>query len=113
MNSGDLKRFALCAELTQANCEELMEFLEPELLMGDRTLFCEGEQSDGLALLVQGTGRLESRRTGQRARVKQGTALGALSLVEMGLREATAVTETMIANTPITIPSSVRDERSR
>ena len=94
MNASELKRFALFAELTQANCEELMDFLEPELLLGDRTLFREGEQSDGLALLVQGTVRLESRRTGQCAHVSSGTALGALSLVEMRPRESTAVAQT-------------------
>jgi len=63
-------------------------------LLADRTLFREGEESNGLALLVDGTVRLESRRTGPQAKVRGGTAIGALSLVEMGPRESSALTET-------------------
>ncbi len=93
--SRELKRIPLLAEFTEADCQELIEVLHPEALLADRILFREGEQSDGLALLLEGTVRLESRRTGQQVRVSGGTALGALSLVDVGPREITAVTETL------------------
>lgn len=90
----DLKHFALLAEFTEAECQELIEVLVPAALLADRTLFREGEESNGLALLLEGTMRLESRRTGQKTRVGAGTAIGTLSLVEMGPRESSALTET-------------------
>ena len=94
MSRPDLKSFALLAELTADDCQELLEILEPATLHADRTLFREGQQSDGLALLVEGTMRLERSATDQQVRVGPGTALGAMSLVEIGVRESTVVAET-------------------
>jgi CRP-like cAMP-binding protein len=94
VNANELKRFGLLAEFTEADCLEVLQVLESSSLMAGRRLFREGGQSDGMALLVEGTVRLESQRTEQRVLVGSGTALGALSLVEMGPRESTAVTET-------------------
>ncbi len=92
MSGVELKRFALFAEFTDADCEALMEVLEAAAVPADRRLFSEGGESDGLALLMDGTVQLESRRLGGQAEVGPGTALGALSLVAMGPRESTVVT---------------------
>jgi hypothetical protein len=90
----DLKSFALLAELTVADREELLEILEPQSMHADRTLFREGQQSDGLVLLVDGTAQVESKATGMSVRIGAGTSFGAISLVEVGVRESTVITET-------------------
>ena len=94
MNEVELKGFALLADFTEDDCLAIMQVLEQSSLMAGRRLFREGGQSDGMALVVEGTLRLESRRTEQQLRVGAGTALGALALVGMGPRESTAVSET-------------------
>jgi CRP-like cAMP-binding protein len=94
VNEVELKRFALLAEFTEDDCLAIMQVLEPASLIAGRRLFREGGQSDGMALVVEGTVRLECRRTEQQLRVGAGTALGTLSLVGMGPRESTAVSET-------------------
>ena len=94
MNGSELKQFALLSEFAEADRLEISQLLESRSLIAGRKLFREGGQSDGMALLVEGTVRLESQRIQQQVRVGAGTALGALSLIDMGLRESTAVTET-------------------
>ena len=94
MNGSELKQFALLSEFAEADRLEISQLLESRSLFAGRKLFREGGQSDGMALLVEGTVRLESQRIQQQVRVGAGTALGALSLIDMGLRESTAVTET-------------------
>ena len=94
MNGSELKQFAILSEFAEADSLEISQLLESRSLIAGRKLFREGGQSDGMALLVEGTVRLESQRTQQQVRVGAGTALGALSLIDMGLRESTAVTET-------------------
>lgn len=89
-----LSKFPLFAELTQADLEELMAIVESANVYADRTLYREGQQADGMVLLVEGSLRLESKTTSQQVVVGAATALGALSLVGVGVREATAVTET-------------------
>ena len=94
MTGPELKRFALFAEFTEADCDALMEVLEPAAVPADRTLFREGRESDGLALLMDGTVQLKSGRLGEQTQAGAGTALGAMSLVGMGPRESTVRTET-------------------
>jgi CRP-like cAMP-binding protein len=94
VSAPELKRFSLLTEFTESEFDDLLAVLSPATVLADRTLFREGRQSDGLALLLEGTVRLESARTGHKARVGAGTALGALSLVGMGPRESTAVSVT-------------------
>ena len=89
----DLKRFALFEELSEEEREVLAEGIERiELEPGD-VLFREQEEGGGLVLLVEGRVRLESSRAGELGSVGPGTALGAVSLVAVGPREASAVAE--------------------
>jgi len=90
----ELKRFSLLAEFTESECGDLMEVVDPASVLADRTLFREGGQADGLALVLEGTVSLHSIRTGHRARVGSGAAIGAMSLVEVGPRESTAMSVT-------------------
>jgi CRP-like cAMP-binding protein len=89
----DLKRFALFEELSEEEREVLADGIERiELEPGD-VLFREQEEGSGLVLLVEGRVRLESSRVGELGSVGPGTALGAVSLVAVGPREASAVAE--------------------
>ena len=56
-------------------------------------LFREREEASGLVLVVEGRVRLESSRAGELGSVGPGTALGAVSLVAVGPREASAVAD--------------------
>lgn len=94
MSRVELKRFALFAEFTEGDCDALLEVLEPATLLADRALFREGGESHGLALLMDGTVEVESRRIGHQVEAGPGTAFGALSLVAMGPRESTVMTKT-------------------
>ena len=76
MSDSTLKRFALFAGFGADDLEEVLQVLEPQALPADRTLFRAGEESDGLVLLVEGTLRLESRRTRRHVCVGAGSALG-------------------------------------
>ena len=92
MSISELKGCSLLSEFTESERGDLMEVLEPATVLADRTLFREGGQSDGLALILEGTVRLESSRSEHKTRIGAGTAIGAMSLVEVGPRESTAVT---------------------
>jgi CRP-like cAMP-binding protein len=89
----DLKRFALFEELSEEEREVLAEEIEGiELEPGD-VLFREREEASGLLLVIEGRVRLESSRAGALGSVGPGTALGAVSLVAVGPREASAVAD--------------------
>jgi len=93
LSAMDLKRFALFEELSEEERELLADGIERiELEPGD-VLFREQEEGGGLVLLVEGRVRLESSRAGELGSVGPGTALGAVSLVAVGPREASAVAE--------------------
>jgi len=91
VNSRDLKPFALVEELSEDEREILCEELQREELAAGQSLFEEGTESEGMALLVEGELTLETREAGTLGRVGPGAALGALSLVVPGARGASAV----------------------
>jgi CRP-like cAMP-binding protein len=94
VSQGDLKRFALFGELSQDERETLYEEMERvEVDPGD-ALFREAEEANSLVLVVHGRVRLESNRAGALGAVGPGAALGAVSLVAVGPREASAFAET-------------------
>lgn len=86
----ELKQFALLAEFSEEDREALGELLEEQELAAGRRIFSEGNEADGLVLIVEGSARLESGRTGDSEVVEAGHALGTLSLVAFGPREVTA-----------------------
>lgn len=94
MSGEELKALSFCAELTEGDREALGALLEEQRLHPGRSVFREGTESDGLVWIAEGTVRLESRRRGQLDATGSGAALGALSLLVLGPREATAVCET-------------------
>jgi len=89
----ELKGLALLRELSAEEREAISEELEPAALAAGEVLFNEGDEADGLVLLLEGRLRISSRRSGTAGLVGPGAALGALSLVAVGAREATAVAE--------------------
>lgn len=85
-----LERFALLAGLSQAERRVLSERLEwLDLAPGSR-LFEEAEPAAALLLVLEGRIRLTSTRRAADGELGPGSALGALSLVVEGPREATA-----------------------
>lgn len=92
--AGDLKRFSLLVDFCDEDREELLALLEEKSLMAGRSLFREGTEAESLVLLLSGSVQLKSARAGELGRVGEGSALGAVSLVSVGPREATAIAET-------------------
>lgn len=91
----DLKQFACLADLTEDEAEVFASALQAISLQPGEAVFQEGEEADGMLLLV--TGRLRIERGGgqpQRGEVGAGAALGALSLFALGPREASVYAET-------------------
>ncbi len=89
----DLKLFSLLRELTEEEREELADLLEPQTAREGEVIFCEGHEADGLVLIASGSVLLEGERGGSVERLREGEHLGALSLVVVGMREATATAE--------------------
>lgn len=86
----DPKRFPLLAELGEDDAEVLAELLELELVAAGRKIFREGSEASGLLLIEAGRVELRSKRSGASCELGPGAALGGLSLVAIGPREATA-----------------------
>lgn len=91
MSALDLKPFALLAELADDERELVADLVERVDLDPGEQLFAEGQESEGLYLVERGALELSSRRAGALGRVAAGETLGAVSLVAVGPREATAV----------------------
>lgn len=91
MSSG-LERFPLLAGLAERDRRVLSERLEWLDVEPGVTLFHEGDPADALLLVLDGVIRLWSDRRETDGEVGPGTALGPLSLVVEGPREATAQT---------------------
>jgi len=85
-----LKRFSLLTEFSEEDREQLLEVLDERTLRAGRTLFREGSESDGMLLIVSGTVKLEASRLREPQILSAGSALGAVSLLAVGPREATA-----------------------
>lgn len=86
-----LGRFGLLAPLSSEQRRVVSERLEWLDLAAGASLFEEGEPADALLLVLEGRIRLCSARRRTDGEVGPGSALGALSLVVEGPREATAV----------------------
>jgi CRP-like cAMP-binding protein len=89
--AADLKVFELLADLSDEERELVAELLERTSLDDGEQLFAEGQESEGLVLVEQGALLLTSNRAGALGQVAAGESLGAVSLVAVGPREATAV----------------------
>ncbi len=91
----DLKHFACLADLSEDDAEVFAAVLKPVALQPGEQVFVEGDEADGMLLLV--TGRLRLERAGKptlTGEVGAGAALGALSLLVPGPREASVFAET-------------------
>jgi len=86
-----LKRFALLEELSEEERDLLDEHLELEELAEGRVLFEEGDEAEGLLLVLDGEVTLESQEQGKLGRFGPGSVLGGLSLISARRREATAL----------------------
>jgi CRP-like cAMP-binding protein len=89
--TADLKGFDLLAGLSDPEKEVVADLIECLDLDRGEPLWREGQESDGLCLVQEGSLALSSRRAGDLGHVTAGSALGALSLVTTGPRELSAV----------------------
>ena len=87
----DLKIFPLLADLSDEERELVADMLTRMELDKGEQLFAEGQESEGVVLVERGTLTLTSARAGEIGQVLAGDCIGALSLVAVGPREATAV----------------------
>ena len=94
MTDFDPKQYPLLVEFTEQDCDALEELLEARTVWEGRAVFREGEDADGLVLIVDGTVRLESRRGGEVGSFGPGSAFGGVSLLVLGKRECTLMAET-------------------
>jgi CRP-like cAMP-binding protein len=90
----ELKRCALFEDFSDDERDTLWQELEPEDVPAGHSLFEEGSEADGLLVVLDGEVQVECRERGALGAVGAGAALGALSLVAAGRREATAVART-------------------
>lgn len=90
MNPAELKQFSLLVEFSEEDREALAELLDIEKVASGRTMFREGTEADAMYLLKSGRLRLETTASGEMGLVCAGSWLGAISLMSIGVREATA-----------------------
>jgi hypothetical protein len=88
----ELGKFSLLAQLDDAERGAVVDELESFELAAGIPLFREGEPADGALFVAEGRVRVHSPRAGLDAEFGVGEALGTLSLVVDGPREATAET---------------------
>ncbi len=96
MKSAELKRFALLSDFGEEDREHLAALLDDETFSEGAALFREGDEADGLYLLESGTVRIHSATAGRLGLFCEGANLGAVSLMTIGTREATAVAESQV-----------------
>ena len=89
MNPGGLKKFALLVEFSEEDRLALCELLAPQSLEDGETLFCEGDEADSLFLVKSGRLRAKSRASGALGLLCEGSTLGGVSLMTIGVREVT------------------------
>lgn len=90
MSSEALKAFGAFADLSDAERAEIADLLEERSLSPGETLFEEGDDSDALVLVAEGSVRIASRRVAEAASLGAGSVLGGLALFAVGTREARA-----------------------
>ncbi len=88
--SAELKRYTLFADLTADEVELLEDLLEEQEIRQGKHLFREGQESEGLILLVSGAVALESKRAGDLGELRAPAPIGAVGLVAVGPRELSA-----------------------
>lgn len=87
----DLRRFPLFASLGHEDLDAVASRLEVRELADDETLWRQGDGAVALALIDQGAVRIESHGLGELGRHESPACLGALSLVDGGQRESSAI----------------------
>lgn len=93
MKPQDLKRFPLLSDFSDEDREHLAELLDLEGFAEGETLFREGDEADALYLVTRGSLRVYSDAAGRLGLLCEGANLGAISLVTIGSREASAQAE--------------------
>lgn len=94
MTSLKLKEFACFSDLSDEEREVFADVMQEVELEAGEEVFREGDEADGVVLVCSGRLRLEREASGFWDSVGAGAALGALSLVVPGPREASALAET-------------------
>ena len=92
MSGPELEKFALLAQLDDAERRAVAGELEALELVAGTALFREGDPADGALFVAEGRVRVHSPGAGLDAEFGAGEVLGTLSLVVDGPREATAET---------------------
>jgi CRP-like cAMP-binding protein len=90
VKASDLKRFDLFVEFSEEDRANFFELLDEQSVAAGETLFCAGDEADSLVLVLSGSFRVKSLAGGSLGLLCEGTHLGALSLMTIGCREATA-----------------------
>lgn len=91
MNDVQLKAFSLLVEFDEQDRADLAELLEPLSLAEGENLFEQHDEADTLYLVSRGSVRIKSEGCGDLGLLCAGAALGAISLMTIGAREASAV----------------------
>jgi CRP-like cAMP-binding protein len=89
----DLKRFALLVEFTEEDRSEFVDLVDEVSLSSGETLFAESDEADSLYLVIEGQLRVSSEASGTLGLVTEGAAIGAISLVVIGMRQASVQAE--------------------
>jgi CRP-like cAMP-binding protein len=90
LKGSELKGFACFSDLSDEERDVFADAVNELELEAGEEIFREGDEADGLVLLVHGRLRLERRAEGLSGMIGPGAALGALSLVGAGRREVSA-----------------------
>jgi CRP-like cAMP-binding protein len=93
VNGSDLKAFSLLVEFDERDRVDFSELLEPLSLQDGESLFRERDEADTLFLLARGSVRIMSAGCGNLGLLCAGSAVGAISLISIGVREASAIAE--------------------
>jgi CRP-like cAMP-binding protein len=93
MTGAELKGLPCFADLSEEEREAFAEALQEVSLEAGEEVFREGEEAEGMLVVLSGQLRVERDAGALRGSVGPGTVLGALSLVAPGPREASAVAE--------------------
>lgn len=89
----NIKNLALLEDFADKELNVLCELLQERSLDAGDILFQEGSVADGLYWLADGKLRLSQTQFGEVGNVAVGDALGVLSLIATGKREATVVAD--------------------
>ncbi len=93
MKAGDLKRFPLLVEFDEEDRMDLSGLLEQRTLAEGEIVFREGDEADALYLLTRGRIRISRENGGALGILSNGSSLGAISLMTVGTRQASARAE--------------------